>query len=178
MRFTLAIRDAEKLLPPDRELADAAGRGVSTLVKRHLIRRDSSAAPEGEMPKSGYYGQAADSVTTEINGNVAVISIPKEGMALHYYGGIVYPGAGKKALAIPQHPATAGKRAAEFDPSRTLLSLVWPKGEKAGTLREKETGDVYYLLVARANIHADPSVLPEESAILDAANFAMESIIC
>ena len=166
MRFTLAIRDAEKLLPPDRELADAAGSGVSTLVKRHLIRRDSSAAPEGEMPKSGYYGQAANSVTTEIN------------MALHYYGGIVYPGAGKKALAIPQHPATAGKRAAEFDPSRTLLSLVWPKGEKSGTLREKETGDVYYLLVARANIHADPSVLPEESAILDAANFAMESIIC
>ena len=178
MRFTLAIRDAEKLLPPDRELADAAGRGVSKLVKRHLRRRGLSAAPEGELPKSGYYGQAANSVTTEINGNVAVISIPKEGMALHYYGGIVYPGAGKKALAIPQHPATAGKRAAQFDPSRTLLSLVWPKGEKAGTLREKETGDVYYLLVARANIHADPSVLPEESAILDAANFAMESIIC
>lgn len=178
MRFTLAIRDAEKLLPPDRELADAAGRGVSTLVKRHLIRRDSSAAPEGEMPKSGYYGLAANSVTTEINGNVAVVSIPKEGMALHFYGGVIYPGAGKKALAIPKHPATAGKRAESFDPSRTLLSLVWPKGEKAGTLREKETDEVYYLLVARANIHADPSVLPEDSAMLDAANIAMEALIC
>lgn len=178
MRFTLAIRDAEKLLPPDNELAQAAGRGVSNLVKRHLMRRDTSTAPSGDMPKTGYYGEAASSVTTEVNGKLAVVSIPKEGMALHFYGGIVYPGAGKKALAIPQHPATAGKRAAEFDPSRTLLSLVWPKGEKTGTLREKETGDVYYLLVARANIHADPSVLPEESAILDAANFAMESIIC
>lgn len=142
------------------------------------MQRDSSSAPDGDLPKSGYYGQAANSVTTEINGNVAVISIQKEGMALHYYGGIVYPGAGKKALAIPQHPATNGKRAEEFDPSREMLKLVWPKGEKTGTLRDKETDEVYYLLVAHATIHADPSVLPEESAMIDAANFAMESIIC
>lgn len=178
MRFSLTIKDTERLLPPDNELAQAAGRGVSNLVKRHLMQRDTSTAPSGDMPKTGYYGEAASSVTTEVNGNVAVVSIPKEGMALHFYGGVIYPGAGKKALAIPKHPATAGKRAEEFDPSRTLLSLVWPKGEKAGTLREKETDEVYYLLVARANIHADPSVLPEDSAMLDAANIAMEALIC
>ena len=176
MRLTIPVEDLSFVLPPKRELAQAAGRGVSNIVKRHLVNRDGRGRTDG-LPRAGYYGDAAGSVTTEMSGDVAVISIPKEGMALHYYGGVVYPTNGHKALAIPKTAAAAGRRPAELDPSRQKLALVWPKGETAGTLRDKETDEVFYLLVAKATIKADTTVLPTDSDIMTAASAAMEAII-
>lgn len=176
MRLTIPVEDLSFVLPPKRELAQAAGRGVSNIVKRHLVNRDGRGRSDG-LPRTGYYGDAAGSVTTETAGDVAVISIPKEGMALHYYGGVVYPTNGHKALAIPKTAAAAGRRPAELDPSRQKLALVWPKGEKSGTLRDKESGEVFYLLVAKATIPADTTVLPPESDMVAAASAAMEAIM-
>lgn len=176
MRLTIPVEDLSFVLPPKRELAQAAGRGVSNVVKRHLVDRDGRGRSDG-LPRTGYYGDAAGGVTTETAGDVAVISIPKEGMALHYYGGVVYPTNGHKALAIPKTAAAAGRRPAELDPSRQKLALVWPKGEKTGTLRDEESGEVFYLLVAKATIPADTTVLPPESDMEAAASAAMEAII-
>ena len=173
MRLTINIPQNNDFLPPPRELAQAGGRGISNIVKRHLVDRDRASSPAAGMPRTGYYGDAANSVTTEMNGSVSVVTIHKEGVALHYYGGVVYPTSGHKALAIPQVPAAAGRRPAEIDPSRQQLALVWPKGATAGTLRDKETDDVWYLLVAKATIPADQTVLPTESAMTDAANAAI-----
>ena len=164
-------------MPSEREFAQAAARGVSNAVKRHLVAKDASTPPRGDMPKTGYYSDAAGSVTTEMEGKIAVVSIPKEGMSLHYYGGVVYPTSGHKALAIPQVAAVAGKRPAEVDPSRQKFALVWPKGEKTGTLRDKKTNEVIYLLVPRAPIPKDETVLPTDAAMYDAANAAMEAIL-
>ena len=176
MRLSLKISKDYKLL--DRRLAaEAAGRGVSNAVKRHLVSKDASTPPRGDMPRTGYYGDAAGSVTTEMEGEVAVVSIPKEGMALHYFGGVVYPTDGHRALAIPQVAAAAGRRPAEIDPSRQKFALVWPKGEKTGTLRDRKTGDVVYLLVAKATIPRDETVLPTEAAMYDAAMSAMEAVL-
>ncbi|MBR3072149.1 hypothetical protein [Fibrobacter sp.] len=173
MHLTFKVSSTADMLPPDRELAQAAGRGVSNAVKRHLVERDRRSVPAPGMPRTGYYGDAANSVTTEMNGSVSIVTIHKEGVALHYYGGVVYPTSGHKALAIPQVPAAAGRRPAEIDPSRQQFALVWPKGSTAGTLRDKETNDVWYLLVAKAAIPADQTVLPTESAMTDAANAAI-----
>lgn len=173
MQLTLHVKDVD-FLPPERELAQAAGRGVSNAVKRHLVDRDRSSRPADGMPRTGYYGDAANSVTTEVSGKSAVITIHKEGIALHYYGGVVYPTGGRKALAIPKAPATAGRRPAELDAGRQRLALVWPKGATAGTLRDKETGEVFYLLVAKATIPSDQSVLPSEAALMDAGSAAIE----
>lgn len=84
---------------------------------------------------------------------------------------------GAKALAIPKHPAVHDQKPSEMDPSRQILKLIWPKGKSAGTLRHKDSGEVYFLLVSKANIPADRSVLPTEAAMQDAATKAMESII-
>ena len=162
------------IIPSPGELAQAAGEGVSNAVKRHLVERDRLGGRG--LVRTGYYGDAASGVTTEISGKTALITIHKEGFALHYYGGVVYP-TDAKALAIPKSPATAGKRPKEFDPDRAKLALVWPKGETAGTLRDKETDEVVYLLVPKATIKADPTVLPDESALADAAADAMAAII-
>ena len=177
MRLSLKVPHIEDAMPSEREFAQAAARGVSNAVKRHLVAKDAFTSPRGDRPKSGYYGDAAGSVTTEMEGEIAVVSIPKEGMALHYYGGVVYPTDGHKALAIPKVAAVAGKRPAEADPDRTKFALVWPKGEKTGTLRDRKTGEVVYLLVAKATIPKDDTVLPTDAAMYDAANAAMEAIL-
>ena len=175
MHLDLKITVPADILASDHELAQAAGRGVSNAVKRHLVERDSRGRSDG-LPRTGYYGDAASGVTTEVSGNRAVVTIHKEGVALHYYGGVVYP-TDAKALAIPKSPATAGKRPKEFDPDRAKLALVWPKGETAGTLRDKETDEVVYLLVSKAKIKEDKTVLPTEDEMFEAGKSAMEAIL-
>ncbi len=176
--LTIAMKpNAELPLPDDRTLAERGANGMMELIYSHLRRRNASARRRAGMPKSYYWADAADSMKVEARGKVGVVTIDQEGAALHYYGGIVYPTGGRKALAIPVHPAVADQDPAEYDSSRSLLSLVWPKGEKAGTLRDKETGEPYYLLVAHATMKPDPTVLPEESALHRAAEDAMGAIL-
>ena len=175
MHLDLKITVPDDCLASDSDLAQAAGRGISNEVKRHLVERDARGRSDG-LPRTGYYGDAAGGVTTEVNGNHAVVTIHKEGVALHYYGGVVYP-KDAKALAIPKSPRTAGKRPAEFDPGRSKLALVWPKGETAGTLRDKETDEVVYLLVSKATIKADKTVLPTDAELESAGMAAMEAIL-
>lgn len=162
------------LIPSRRELAEAAGRGVSNAVKLHLVERDARGTGAREM-RTGYYGQAANAVRTEMTGDDAIVTINKEGIALHYYGGVVYP-VDARALAIPKRPDVAGKRPKEADPMREKFALVWPKGKKVGSLRDKENDQLVYLLVPKAKIEADPTVLPSDDALLDAGQAAMEAI--
>lgn len=175
MHLDLKITVPADILASDHELAQAAGRGVSNAVKRHLVERDARGRSDG-LPRTGYYGDAASGVTTEVSGNRAVVTIHKEGVALHYYGGVVYP-TDAKALAIPKSPATAGKRPAEADPDHTKFALVWPKGKTTGTLRDKETDEVVYLLVSKAEIKEDKTVLPTDAELESAGMSAMEAIL-
>ena len=176
MHLDLKITVPSDILASDRELAQAAGRGVSNAVKAHLVDRDGRGRSDG-LPRTGYYGDAASGVTTEVSGSRAVVTIHKEGVALHYYGGVVYPTDGHKALAIPKSIQGAGKRPAEADPDRTKFALVWPKGEKTGTLRDKETDEVVYLLVPKATIPEDKTILPTEDEMKSAGMAAMEAIL-
>lgn len=176
MQFTVQIMSFD-ILPSDREFAQAAGRGVMNVVKAHLVRKDGRSSPEAGMRRTGYWGDAAASVSAEVDGNVAVVSIPKEGVALHYYGGTVRPTGGKKALAIPKSPRTQGKRAEEFDPKHEIMYLVWPKKSKTGTLRDRETGEILYLLTGSAKIKADDDVLPKDEEMYAGAQAAMEAIV-
>ena len=175
MHLDLKITVPADILASDHELAQAAGRGVSNAVKRHLVERDSRGRSDG-LPRTGYYGDAASGVTTEVSGNRAVVTIHKEGVALHYYGGVVYP-TDAKALAIPKSIQGAGKRPAEADPDHTKFALVWPKGKTAGTLRDKETDEVVYLLVSKAKIKEDKTVLPTDAELESAGMSAMEAIL-
>lgn len=176
MTLKIHISPAVDVLPPAEELADAGRSGVEVLVKNHLIARNGSRPQRGAMPKTNFYDDAARSVTSRVNGNKAEVTINQVGVALHYYGGIVLPTNGRKALAIPKHPAVHDEKPSGMDPSRQILKLIWPKGKSAGTLRHKDSGEIYYLLVSKANIPADRSVLPTEAAMHEAAVNAMESI--
>lgn len=58
MRLDLKITVPDDILASDHELAQAAGRGVSNAVKRHLVERDARGRSDG-LPRTGYYGDAA-----------------------------------------------------------------------------------------------------------------------
>lgn len=173
LKLTIPANSLDRVIPPSEELAQAAADDVRKLVKQHLRNRNMSSAPAGGMPKSNYYGDAADATGIEKEGKQISVVISKEGAALHYYGGTVYPGPGKKALAIPKHPQTAGKRAAEFSGA---MFVVWGKGKTSGMLVSCEpstAGELMYLLLPKATIPADPTVLPSTEQMMDAANAAI-----
>lgn len=185
MTYTFKLVGNLDIMPRMPEIIQAVARSVSNAVKANLVRKDQNSRPDEGMPKSGYYGQAANAVTTTVNGNEATINIPKEGVRLHFYGGTVRPGEGKKALAIPKDPKTAGMRAMEYDPTRQKMALVWPEGSSVGFLVDKKTrkggrkidyGKLMYLLVPKATIRADRTILPHEGAIRKAIDEAMEAV--
>lgn len=174
----LKLKYASRPLPENGILLDAAAAGITALIKKHLADRDAKSIHASGMPRSGYWGDAANSVWANISqskgSSLAEITIEKEGVALHYYGGVIYPTAGKKALAIPVSPEAAGKRAQDFDPTRERLALVWPKGKSTGALLDTEDGHAVYLLVSHATIKANPAVLPSDDAIYAAGAQAIE----
>lgn len=161
----------DAVLPDPRKIAEAAALGVMEKVKGHLEARSQRTSRPAGFPKSNYWADAADSV--DVVGNI--VEVVKEGAALHYFGGVLYPREAK-ALAIPERGDAYGKRPKEYDPSREALALIWPKGESTGRLVEKESGETVYMLVDHATIQADPTVLPTDEELMDAAKtFAMEA---
>lgn len=160
-----------------KEMMEAASRGVSNLVIRHLRARNMSRPPDRRgMPKSNYYADAADSVTTEAHETTANVTIRKEGLLLHWKGGEVRPKPGKRALAIPVDPSVAtiwpseaGGIATGGDEDDGRYALVWPNNSTHGWIKDTETGDMMWLLVPKVTVRADPDVLPSDGDIRDAA---------
>ena len=166
----LKVTVPDNLMIDSRQAAEAARMGVSELVREHLRGKNAATKPNRHgLPKSDYWADAADSVTSEVAGSVATVTVEKEGAALHYEGGTVYPKNGKKALAIPIDPSVAGIWPSEANALTDHIALMWPKNSGHGFLKDAETGDLLWLLVPKATIPADPTVLPTDSEIEQAA---------
>ena len=174
LHFTVKIRHAD-LLPSDSILAQAGARGVSNLIVRHLRGRPAN---RRGFPSSNYWADAADSVSVvPSGGSSATVEIAKEGVALHYEGGTVLPRDGGKALAIPLAAQVYGKNPSEWSgfqrgdeaDSDDILQMFWPKNSSHGFLKERDSGELLYLLVPRATIRADKTVLPTDDELLAAA---------
>jgi hypothetical protein len=150
-------------------LLDAAGRGVSNLVIRHLRARNARPSRPG-WPKSEYWATAARSVKTDVAGHKAVVSIYAPGILLRLHGGIVRPKAGKKALAIPMRPEVADVWPSEYDPKKLFLIARKALG-KAWLAQREKNGHITILwrLVRQTRHKADPTVLPTDAALGDAA---------
>lgn len=170
MELKLKIKDPERqLLGNEDVMMQAASAGVEALLREHLEQKNQGTAPNRYgLPKSNYYSEAAKHVESEVNGKRVTVEVDYPGIALHYEGGTVYPK--KKALAVPINPAVAGIWPSEYDEG---LTVVWKKGDSHGRLIEKEGGRTLYLLLPKATIPADKSVLPSDEEVLNAAEAAI-----
>ena len=83
MKLKLNVISAADTLPPVEELADAARYGVEVLIKNHLRSRNNSRPSRGLMPKTNYYADAAESVTSATKNNQVEVTISQEGISLH-----------------------------------------------------------------------------------------------
>lgn len=179
MKVSVKLRMPDDLVLADGQKAgQAMAEAVRDLIRRHLTDRSMSTAdnPHG-LPHSGYWHKAANTTKVEAqDGLRAVVSVgaesdapdaPGQGVALHYFGGTVYPK--KKALAIPINPQVAGKNPREANALTDHIALVWPKNSSHGFLKDAETGDLLWLLVPKATIRADKTVLPTDEELQDAA---------
>lgn len=164
----LRLIDPEKLIPSAHVAAEAASRGIEVLIIGHLRKKNDATSPRAGFPKSNYYAKASNTVSSQASGNVARVEVDYPGVAMHYEGGTVYPK--KKALAIPLDPAVAGIWPSEVPGD---LDVFWPKNSAHGFLKDPATSDLLYLLVPKATIPADPSVLPSDGEILSAAEDAV-----
>ena len=153
-------------------LLETATRSVQIAVSRHIERlgatRHRSAAALGAEP-TGHYERAAADVTSEVNGDVGVVTIPIAGISRAFHEVTIRPGAGKKALTIPIAAEAYGTTVQE------MVSAGWnifrPKGSKA--LFGRRDGVIgalpLFALVAVVRQPQDRSLLPTDDELGEAA---------
>lgn len=162
----IRLIDPERLIPDAHVAAEAAVRGVEALIIEHLRKKNDGTRPNRwGMPKTNYYADAAKNVEASVDGATVRVEIDHPGLAMHYEGGTVYPK--KKALALPIDPAVAGIWPSEYSQDHKLFKTP------GGALGDAETGKILYILLPRATIPADPSVLPTDTEIFGAVEEAL-----
>lgn len=162
----LRLIDPERLIPDAHVAAEAAVRGVEALIIEHLRKKNDGAKPNRwGMPKTNYYADAAKNVEASVDGATVRVEIDHPGLAMHYEGGTVYPK--KKALALPIDPAVAGIWPSEYSRDHQLFKTP------GGALGDADTGKILYILLPKASIPADPSVLPTDTEIFGAVEEAL-----
>lgn len=162
----IRLIDPESLIPDAHVAAEAAVRGVEALIIEHLRKKNDGAKPNRwGMPKTNYYADAAKNVEASVDGATVRVEIDHPGLAMHYEGGTVYPK--KKALALPIDPAVAGIWPSEYSRDHQLFKTP------GGALGDADTGKILYILLPKATIPADPSVLPTDTEIFGAVEEAL-----
>ena len=162
----IRLIDPERLIPDAHVAAEASVRGVEALIIDHLRKRNDGTQPNRcGLPKTDYYAEASNAVAAGVTGNKVNVEIDHPGISLHYEGGTVYPK--KKALAVPVDPAVAGIWPSEYSRDHRLFKTP------GGALGDADTGKILYILLPKATIPADPSVLPTDAEIFGAVEEAL-----
>lgn len=116
-----------------RALLEAAARGVQIAVSGHIVAmaqtRHRSASALGAEP-TGHYERAAADVTSEVDGDVGVVTIPIAGFSRAFHDVTIRPGAGKKALTIPIAAESYGVRVVEMQSAGWRIFRPPAKGAK------------------------------------------------
>lgn len=136
----------------------AVARALSNCLIEHFRAKNTRGNAKG-FPRSNYWAQAADSVTSRVDGDTVIASITHPGVRLRWLGGTVTPKRGR-AMAIPVHPSVANVWPSEMVGKNTFA--VWLKDRQGGFIASTD-GDnmtVLWRLVRKATHLPDSSVMP------------------
>ena len=166
----LRLIDPERLIPDAHVAAEASVRGVEVLIIQHLRNKNNATQPNRYgLPKTNYYAEASNNVAAGVAGNKVNVEIDHPGISMHYEGGTVYPK--KKALAVPVDPAVAGIWPSEYSRDHKLFKTP------GGALGDSETGKILYILLPKATIPEDKTVLPTDAEIFGAVEEALKEVV-
>lgn len=174
-----ALAKAADALSPG-SCARAAAEAGADVVRDHLLGLSRSRHRAGQ--RINFYLQAADSVIRETSGADALIRIPHAGISQRFHGGVIKPSGApsrvtgrpvtRLAIGLTGTPG-AGHVPADF----AGLFLATKKGAGRGDksqnafLARRQGGGIQrlFVLVPEVSQRPDPSVLPGDAEILDAA---------
>lgn len=177
---TVVSFDDPRTFPPLLRLADGIkrpdvrrvmGRAIGTTLRKHYTKLDRERPNQLGGKRTHFWGQVRRSVQQPmlVGGDGVRVDTNHVGAAQRYFGGDIEAKPGKK-LTIPVHPEAHGKRAREFDDLDPIYFdngdgiLVRPNDESPNGI-----GEVYYLLRQRVHQEEDPTVLPTEEELQQAA---------
>jgi hypothetical protein len=173
------------------EVRKVIGRAVANDLRQHFSKLDQERPNQMGGRRTHFYGQARRSVQNPVLlGDAGVsVSINHVGVAQRYFGGTIYAQPGK-ALSIPARAESYGRRPGEFTDlhlevfkslglaalvqnDQTSISIRKKKGGGRSVKRgEEQGGGVFFWLVKRVTQDADPSVLPTDAELQEAASTA------
>lgn len=174
------LQEPETALKPMRE---AAARAMSVALVKHFRAKNRKEPNARGWKRSNYWSQVADSVTTRVEGNAAIAEIRKEGVRLHWLGGVVKPSPGHKALAIPADPEVYGVWPSEWNgkSKKDKPFMVWREGEKTGFLAVKgsdpEHPRVLWWLTGATHHQADETTLPDTDTLAKSVQRACKGVL-
>ncbi len=157
-----------------------AAEAVAKEVRPWFIARN---AARSRHTSSNYWAHAAEAIHTSADATAGTVTIRHPGIHWHRHGGTIHAKPGK-ALAIPLRAALYGVWPSEHFASRED-AFVWRKGNKAflaarpgkgirGTTARRGELRLLYLLLKSVSKGPDPSVLPPEATMQDAAASAVK----
>ena len=157
-------------------------KGARPVVSNWLLDRDGKAKRKPGWPRSGYWGHAAESASGEADAEAAWVIIRKEGVGLHLRGGTVKSRRPGGKLAIPLRAELAGVNPREKFADRADAFVLKSKGrgpDGRAFLAYRENGALRlaYLLLSSVTLGADPTVLPPDDRLAEAARRACASYI-
>lgn len=174
-----ALARAAAAVSPE-SAAKAAAEAGADVVRGHFIGLSKARHRPGQ--RLNFYLQAADSVIRETTGGDAFVKIPHAGIAQRFYGGTVKPSG--RPSKVTGRPVTRlaigltgtpgeGHVPADFGKLFTVLKKGVKRGDKtqnAFLARKAENGvQRLFVLVSEVSQTADPTVLPADAEILNAA---------
>ncbi len=190
-------------LGKEADVSMVGARGAGNLVRNHLFALDAERPNAMGGTRTHFYSSAAKSVTEPVQaGAGAKFTITKTGLAQRWLGGVItagqgesrYSGKATQYLSIPARAETYGKAPGEFNdlefvPLRggrgmlvQALQTVFRFGRKLKNgIRDYTTqtvgGLVMFWLVKEVDQKADPTVMPTEADIAEAARYEMNDYL-
>lgn len=171
-------------------IENVMGRAVVNKLQAHFLQLNASRANELGGDRTNFYAGAAKSTNSQARPGEVKISVNQVGIRQRYEGGEIRPLAGKY-LTIPASAEAYGHRAREFSDLRfgfaenkfgnlqpalvraSSSQVKFGRQKNDGTRAVKQTGsrggEVMYFLCPRVFQRADPTVIPPEAELADAA---------
>jgi len=172
-------------------VAKEIGAAEELLFKAHF---ENAPTNKAGYPTTDFWKDASAATNAKASPNAIVISVNQIGVRQRLQGGDIFPVGDHKYLAIPAREEAYGHAPSEFDnlkvgySRRGAYALIenqatkinWGKQNKAGC-RDFTTqvvgGGVFFWLVKSVHQEPDPTVIPDDRAIMQVAAETLDAII-